>query len=167
MKCKYKIFIILLFLLAWGALIFYASHKTSSESNMTSKNIIKTSLKIAIGVTNKFHITKIKPTESNINQIVEELNYPVRKLAHAMEYFILAIISYFLLKKLGLNKVLCLIISLIFCFCFSLSDEYHQTFIAQRTGQFTDCLIDTLGATIGTCLTFLISKNNNTYTNSK
>ena len=39
---------------------------------------------------------------------------------------------------------------------FFLFDEYHQTFIPGRTGQFSDSLIDTFGALIGCLLVILI-----------
>ena len=42
------------------------------------------------------------------------------------------------------------------CFIYSLTDEYHQLFINGRTGQFSDCLIDTLGAIIGMIILYII-----------
>ena len=43
------------------------------------------------------------------------------------------------------------IFALSICFIYACTDEYHQTFVSGRTGQFTDSLIDTFGGTLG-CL---------------
>ena len=47
--------------------------------------------------------------------------------------------------KFLLSLVLCIII----CFIYAGSDEYHQTFVDGRTGQFSDVLIDTAGSIVG------------------
>ena len=38
-----------------------------------------------------------------------------------------------------------LLISIIFCFIFALTDEYHQSLVPGRTSVFTDVIIDTIG----------------------
>ncbi|MCI8568934.1 MAG: VanZ family protein [Bacilli bacterium] len=86
---KYKIFIIIFLLIGWAGVIFYASNKTSTESNKASKNLIKSSLVISIKITNKLNITDIDIREQNINKIVEEINYPLRKCAHATVFLYL------------------------------------------------------------------------------
>ena len=35
------------------------------------------------------------------------------------------------------------------CMIYASTDEFHQTFVAGRSGAFTDCLIDTSGAIFG------------------
>jgi VanZ family protein len=47
-----------------------------------------------------------------------------------------------------------------FCFLYSTTDEIHQTFVLERTGQLLDCMIDTLGAIIGSIFIFQITRNN-------
>lgn len=44
---------------------------------------------------------------------------------------------------------LSVIIALIICIIFAGTDEYHQTFVAGRTGQLLDVIIDTAGGIIG------------------
>lgn len=153
---KYKIFIIIFLLIGWAGVIFYASNKTSTESNKASKNLIKSSLVISIKITNKLNITDIDIREQNINKIVEEINYPLRKCAHATVYFVLAILIFILLKIIGLRRSLIILFTIVFCFLFSIIDEYHQTFVEERTGQFSDCLIDTTGSFIGVSIMCLI-----------
>ena len=54
---------------------------------------------------------------------------------------------------ISLSVLAILILCIIICAGFAASDEFHQTFVNGRTGQFSDCIIDTLGATIGSILT--------------
>lgn len=158
---KYKLAIFLFLIISWCGVIFYFSSKTSDESNKASKDLINTSLKFTLNITNKIHLTNIEVTDKYINKLVTRLNYPVRKCAHATVYFILAILLFIFLKVVGLKKSLAFFISIVFCFIFSLTDEYHQTFVAERTGQFSDCLIDTTGSIIGAGISFLLSKKEN------
>jgi VanZ family protein len=58
-------------------------------------------------------------------------------------------------KIIDYNKLL--LISMSICFIFACIDEYHQTFIPGRTGQFSDVLIDMIGVIFG-CLLFNIYK---------
>lgn len=43
------------------------------------------------------------------------------------------------------------------CFLYSLTDEYHQSFVPGRTSLFTDCLIDTTGSIIA-CMIYSVVK---------
>ena len=55
-----------------------------------------------------------------------------------------------MLKSYNINNIY---LTILICFVYSCTDEFHQLFINGRTGQFSDCIIDTLGATIGSILT--------------
>lgn len=156
MNCKKLIIIFLI--LSWCGIIFYASSRTSDESNAASKKLLYSGLDTTIKITNKLKITNIKLSESNYKIIVDKLNYPLRKCAHATVYFVLAILICILVKMIGFKRGLTFIVSIIFCFCFSLTDEYHQTFVSERTGQFKDCLIDTAGAIVGAGILCVFSK---------
>lgn len=75
----------------------------------------------------------------------------VRKSAHLTEYAILgALIGRALTepgaritRSVAIRAVLC-------CAAYATLDEFHQTFVASRTGSPIDVLIDSSGATIGT-----------------
>lgn len=150
--------IIVFLIVGWCGVIFYASSRTSDESNTASKKLLYDGLNIALTITNKLKFTNIELTQSNYRAIVDKLNYPLRKCAHATVYFILAILMTIFLKLFGIKKGLALLVTISFCFIFSLTDEYHQTFVSNRTGQFSDCLIDTTGAIAGAGLLFMFSK---------
>lgn len=48
--------------------------------------------------------------------------------------------------------------SIFFCFIYAITDEFHQTFITGRTGQFSDVIIDTIGASIGSIVYSIVYK---------
>lgn len=154
---KLKNIIIILLTLIWGFIIFYASSKTSVESNNKSKELIyKATEKVAI-ITNKLHITNIDITnKKNITKIVNKLNLPLRKCAHATVYFILSILLIILFKNFNVKSKTSIILTILICFIYSLTDEYHQLHVLGRSGQFSDCLIDTLGSIIGIILVYSI-----------
>ena len=51
-----------------------------------------------------------------------------------------------------------ILLSLIFSFLYACTDELHQIFVPGRSAQFRDVLIDTLGASFGTLITYLTIK---------
>ena len=110
------------------------------------------------------------------------LIFLVRKTAHFTEYAILG--SLFLLnlrnwlksnttlvkiskpqitktvaKKVTLDLIkYSLFMSILFSFLYACTDEFHQIFVPGRSAQFRDVLIDTLGASFGATITYLIIK---------
>lgn len=148
----------------WTLIIFFASTKTSTESNTTSKEFIYNNLKVAINITNKIKLTNSDIyNEKWIENKVDILNKPIRKCAHAFIYFVLSILLCLCLKVSGINENKMYLLVLLNTFCYSLTDEFHQLFVSGRTGQFSDCLIDTSGAILGILLfkVILIIKNKN------
>lgn len=133
--------------LLWFFVIFQLSGMPTESSNSKSKEFL-TNFTISVSVVaNKLGIIKEMPTNAEISKFVNKINYPMRKVAHATVYFVLATILMFGFRKtFKLSFPKCCIIVLIICFAYSITDEYHQTFISGRTGQFSDCLIDTIGA---------------------
>lgn len=156
---KKKSIIMIILIIIWCFIIFYASSKTSNESNGKSKELIYNTSKEIVKITNFFHITKIDLNdEKYFQKIVKKLNYPVRKCAHASVYFVLSILFILLLNSFSISLKKAFIITISLCFLYSITDEFHQTFVKGRTGQFSDCVIDTLGAVIGSKLTLTIIK---------
>lgn len=151
---KKKVIISWLMVMIWMGTIFYLSNMNTGESNGKSKKVIDKVITTTIDTTNQTGITDEHPTNKEKEKLVDTLNKPLRKCAHASVYFILAIlILYSLLNTfnhLTHQYYLAIIITIVLCFIYSLSDEYHQTFVHGRTGQFSDCLIDTGGSCIGT-----------------
>lgn len=143
----------------WMIIIFIMSSMNTNESNGKSKQTIKKTVQKTTEISENIGITDIKPTEKQVNETVNKLNFPLRKCAHATEYAVLAILIIFTLnsfwgKNYTIKKI---VMAIIICFIYSLTDEYHQSFVLGRTCQFSDCLIDTLGSLI-MCLGYLAIK---------
>ena len=83
----------------------------------------------------------------------------IRKYAHLAEYALLALFSGMFYLELLCERVpkRCMLFALVHCFLYACSDEYHQTFIAGRVGQFADVLVDMAGTVPGLLLVFLLA----------
>ena len=149
--------------LIWMIVIFIMSSMNTNESNGKSQETIKKSVQKTSEISDDIGITNSKPTEKQLNETVNNLNFPLRKCAHATEYAVLAILIICTLSTFwDKNRYTAknIIIAIGICFVYSLTDEYHQSFVFGRTSQFSDCLIDTLGSAIICCIYALIKKVN-------
>jgi len=122
--------------------MFLFSNMSSNDSNSRSKDIIR---KGVVVVDKVFHKNMDK---DHIERIVIKLNYPFRKICHFTEYFILSILILLSLRLGNISTNKSIIITFIFCFIFSISDEIHQMFIAGRSPLILDCFIDILGCSL-------------------
>lgn len=122
---KKKISLILV--LIWMLFIFIMSSFDATESSNQSNFIVN--------------------IISNILSInnTELLSIIIRKLAHFTEYLVLGILTYNLIK----NYKKKLIIAIIICIIYAISDEMHQILVPGRSCELTDVLIDSLGAIFG------------------
>lgn len=99
--------------------------------------------------------------EDGIKEVTANIEYPVRKLAHMSEYFLLAIAVSFPFYVYGLRGFSLLLIAGFICVGFACGDEYHQSFVAGRGPSIRDVGIDSIGVFLGvmvvriTCWTFL------------
>ena len=142
----------------WACFIFYMSGMDTTESNTKSKGTLNQIVEKTVETTNGMGITDIHPSENRMKEFIDKYNYLFRKFAHASEYFILTILLLVALKNSGIVGKKIFIFTLLICFIYSCTDEYHQTFVIGRTGQFSDCLVDTLGGFIGCAIYYLIYK---------
>ena len=69
----------------------------------------------------------------------------IRKFAHFFEYAVFG----FLTARAFHHSNLPISCALFFCVTYAATDEYHQTFIAGRSGEVQDVLLDTAGALFG------------------
>lgn len=142
----------------WACFIFYMSGMDTTESNTKSKGTLNQIVEKTVETTNRMGITDKHPSENRMKEFIDKYNYLFRKFAHASEYFILTILLLVALKNSGVVGKKIFIFALLICFIYSCTDEYHQTFVIGRTGQFSDCLVDTLGGFIGCAIYYLIYK---------
>jgi VanZ family protein len=88
------------------------------------------------------------------------LNFLVRKLAHLTEYALFAQLLYVsLLGALELEwqprtAFWCAVIA----GAYSLTDEFHQLFVPNRTASLVDCAIDTTGAILGLLVVYVVTQ---------
>ena len=145
-----KIFIVVyvVLILFWGGAIYYLSSMNSNSSNSSSRGIIGNFIEDSVKVTNKAGLSNSHPNESKIDKASKLLNTPLRKIMHATVYFVLSIMIMLFINVMQKKKryFLALLISILICFAFACIDEFHQTFVSGRTGEFKDVIIDTAGA---------------------
>ena len=149
---KRKIIFIIL-IICWLGFIFYFSSMDTYKSNGDSKEVVSVVVDKAIDISNN------NISDNKKEDIINILNLPIRKLAHFSLYFILSIlVMSFLVSSNKFNLRNIILISIIFCFIYACSDEFHQTFITGRTGQFSDVIIDTIGASVGSIIYSIVYK---------
>lgn len=127
----------IIILILWMLVIFLLSNQTGSESTGLSD-----------GVINKTICSFI----SNCNP--EVYSFIVRKTAHFLLYFILGIFSVMNFK----NDREGVINALIVCIIYAFFDEIHQMFISNRSGEFRDIIIDSIGSISGILLMYKLKK---------
>ena len=135
--------ICILFAVLWMGFIFYMSHQPAKISSVQSDNVVHIIKKVS----------KSEEIKNNINSFI------VRKGAHMFLFCVLGILFFGSVYN-GDNILKSVFIALLLAFLYACSDEYHQTFVVGRTGQFKDVLIDFSGAIIGILVYILISKLN-------
>ena len=139
------------FLVLWMALIFSFSNQKDVDSSKVSDDFIdRTVVKI-------YKIFNENITKEKENEIIEKYTYPIRKLAHYTLYFILGILSFLVVKDYSINKKL-IIYSLLICFLYACSDEFHQLFIIGRSARVLDVMIDTFGSLCGISIFYIFNK---------
>jgi VanZ family protein len=131
--------------------IFLFSTKPAVNSNESSLFIARNVLSIYENVTD------MDFTGAKRSKALENINHIVRKGAHFSEYALLACM--FALHLIALRKKgkLLLLLPVGLSAIYASTDEFHQLFVAGRSGQITDVLIDTSGAAAGSLLfSFLV-----------
>ena len=139
------------FLVLWMALIFSFSNQKDVDSSKVSDGFIDRTVVRIYKIFNE-NITKEKE-----NEIIEKYTYPIRKFAHYTLYFILGILSFLVVKDYSINKKL-IIYSLLICFLYACSDEFHQLFIIGRSASIKDVIIDTFGSFCSISIFYIFNK---------
>lgn len=114
-------------LIVWAALIFIGSSALLSASNTSSI------------------LARLLPSVSK--SALGTIQFVIRKGAHFLEYAVLALLAARAFRTSS-REFLCarwFWVSLLLVAVYSLSDEFHQSFVASRTGTIYDSLIDTAG----------------------
>lgn len=125
-------------LIVWMITIFIFSNQPGDESSKNSEFVMYI-----------FNLLGL-----DLNSYFGSLaTFIVRKGAHFTEYFILFMLSFNVLR-FYIKGYKAIIYSILICFLYACSDEFHQLFIPGRAGMFRDVLIDTSGAILGALIMF-------------
>lgn len=149
-------FVIIILLIGTFCIIFGFSNQNGQESTKMSSRFSRK----VIDVTSK-NISKEEKTKKTFR--IEPI---VRKLAHFSIYLIVGILLMGLSCTYKLNVKNKFIICLLIGFIYACSDEIHQLFINERSGQIFDIFLDTIGVAEGTvimcfCYLNLLKKKEN------
>ena len=147
MKKVFKLTLVIL----WMTLIFLFSNQKADDSSKLSDGLI---VKVANVFVDKNLSTNEKET------ILEKYTTLVRKTAHFGIYLVLGILVINLLVEYDINIKYLILISLMICLLYSISDEVHQLFIDGRSGEIRDVLIDSTGSLVGICSYSLVKNKN-------
>lgn len=127
----------------WMLVIFNFSSQNGPKSTKTSDVVTSMVVNVTTSVTNK------DIPREEVKKKVEDSTFLVRKTAHFTEYLILGILVLQLLSDYTKINKRMLIVSLIICYLYAVSDEVHQIFISGRTAKVLDTFIDGAGSLVG------------------
>lgn len=127
----------------WVGIIFYFSGTPGITSHKESIKFAGMLMDI------DFIKTAFKSLKGN------NIDFIVRKNAHAFEYIVLAILTSAIVSNLKLKRGSSIIHILFICQFLAVLDEFHQSFVPGRGSLVSDVLIDTAGAAIGIALYYI------------
>lgn len=127
-----------IFVIIWMILVFSFSSQNGDESQSTSDIITDRVVEV---------ITKIN-TNVEYESTRECISFIIRKLAHFSIYFIGGILIFNFINTFSIKPKYIILLSIVFGVLYAISDEFHQFFIAERSAQIKDVLIDSLGGII-------------------
>ncbi len=103
-------------------------------------------------------VAHIEMTPEEELSLMEFIHTPIRKLGHLTEYAVLAVTIAFPLYAYHKRRWNLFFWSEGICIFYACTDEFHQLFVPERSGQFRDVLIDSAGITLGLLFFFLCLK---------
>ena len=162
MKRLHYIFVTLTII--WMAVIFIFSSQNGETSSNTSGKVVDVVLDISVPDFDNY-------SEAKQNEILGVVSLIVRKGAHFTEFAILGFLclstlitkkmkhchnksEYYSLFKNNFLR-LCLYSSIFTCF-YAITDEFHQSFVANRAPAFLDVCIDTSGGLTGISISCIL-----------
>ena len=136
----------LLLIVLWMVLIFFFSMDSGVASSKKSHSVI-----IQVGE----FITHRQFNSEEKDKIIEVYETPVRKCAHFFLYFVLELLILWFIVEFHPLTRRDYFIGLILLFLYACSDEIHQLFVHERSGEILDVMIDTMGGVASSFIVFL------------
>lgn len=131
-------------------IIYMFSAKPVTSSNESSMIIANSVLNLYESITNQPMQDELRPEK------LEIVNHIIRKTAHFMEYAVLAVTIVFHLWVWKMKYKWIFLFSSLFSALYAATDEFHQTFVPGRGGQFKDVILDSCGALTGALLSCVL-----------
>ena len=149
-----KKYVFTVLMVIWMAIIFVMSARDGNESGDMSHNVGR-----LIGRIFMPGFEQMK--EDDQEAYAENIDFYVRKTAHAMEYTILGVLASlcFYYYEIRHYAVMGFLLGVLY----AASDEIHQVFVPGRSGQLTDVMLDSCGVLAGSLTCFLVIKRIRTY----
>ena len=136
----------------WMGLIFFFSHQPATESSELISGITEV-------IVDMVHV--IAPDNDQMfNQDI--INFSIRKAAHFGVYLVLGLLVFNGLIHSSIPRSKVIILALLICVLYAISDEFHQLFVTGRSGQVSDVLLDSSGGLVGVLLMNAIRRNRRT-----
>ena len=135
-----------LLVLVWLVVIYTFSAHNGTVSTNESKSFTSTAIGTIAKTAQKMGMIEEIPTGKEVEQLVKKINPFTRKLAHFSIYFVLGLLIMMALTPYQMPLWVQLMLTILLCFIYAMTDEFHQTFVSGRNGTFVDCIIDTLGS---------------------
>ena len=129
----------------WMILIFNLSSQVAQQSNQLSTGIAEIIVKT---------VERIIP-QADLD--IYKLNNLVRKSTHFFLYLVFGPLVVNALRRSGVYGYRSIVLVLLICVLYAISDEVHQLFVPDRGGEVKDIIIDSAGATVGIGLYLLAS----------
>lgn len=135
----------------WAAVIFSFSARNADESTKDSRKAGELICSIFVPGFSDM-------TEESQYEMAGEIDYPVRKLAHAAEYAVLGMLLAGAVYGTGRKRYYNLIVPYIAGTLYAVTDELHQYFVPGRSCRLADIFMDSIGVLSGTVISFVIIK---------
>lgn len=134
-----------------ACVIFWFSAQPATDSTEISNGVIK----VIYSIYTKLFGQSPNAESKQLEQMIEIFTFPVRKGAHISEYVLFFCTVFFAFFTCGIKKYRRIAFSFFVTFFYACTDEFHQTFVPGRSGQFIDVLIDMIGVSILVCILLL------------
>ena len=134
--------------------MMYLIYSFSAQNGTASGNLSYRVSEIIVETANEAF--ELNWTEQQEAHYIERIHYPVRKLAHMTEYFLLAMSVSLPLYVYRVRGIWLLLLAGSICVGFACLDEYHQSFVAGRGPSKKDVMIDSIGIAAGVLLVQII-----------
>ena len=146
---KRKRYVLLAMTIGWMVLIFCFSAQNGLTSSKNSDGLSGWIVRHVLGM------GSAEAGEELWEHCLSVASYCVRKAAHMTEYAVLSALLSLLLRTYAHPLWRHCLLGFFGAVVYAASDEFHQLFVAGRSGQILDVGIDSIGAFLGGLVLFL------------